>query len=172
VNAIEEAGERRRWNHTLTKTSRTGLHPRHRQHMGIQKQDFYEGAALYILLRSGDVRTIRHDAPYFIINDKTLVYIKYSTRKRSPWAFSVAPEEQLSLQSAAKEAPLFLGLVCGDDGVAALAFQHYMAVAAPRPTSAHLACYRNHGEHYEIRGPDGRLPHKIAPSEWQRLARM
>ena len=53
--------------------------------MAIKKQEFYEGAALHMLIRSGDVQTLGYDDPYFYINGTTIVYIKYSTKKRHPW---------------------------------------------------------------------------------------
>ena len=53
--------------------------------MAISKQDFYEGAAVYLLARTGNATSIRYDPPFFLINASLLVYLKYSTRTRSPW---------------------------------------------------------------------------------------
>lgn len=137
--------------------------------MAIKKQEFYEGAALYLLARSGGIASIRYEPPFFLLNDRLLVYLKYSTRGRSPWGFTFMPDEQVLLQVRASKSQVVIGLICGADGVAALNYDAYRSVAAPRKSAVHIACYRRHGEHYEVNAPDGRLDRKIAPSNWQRI---
>lgn len=137
--------------------------------MAIKKQEFYEGAALHILARTGGITSIRYEAPFFLLNDQVLVILKYSTRGRSPWGFTFMPDEQVLLQNRAAEFKIIIGLICGADGVAAFTFDAYRSVATPRKSAVHIACYRQHGEHYEVNGPDGRLDGKVAPSNWQRI---
>jgi hypothetical protein len=136
--------------------------------MSIRKQDFYEGAALNVLARTNQVKSIRYDAPLYVINGRVLVLLKYCTKVRSPWGFTFTPDEQLTLQKAGKQ-DLAIGLICGSDGIAAVSYSSYLTVAAPRPSAIHLACYRDYWEHYEISGPDGTLDRKVSPSSWQRL---
>jgi hypothetical protein len=64
---------------------------------------------------------------------------------------------------------MVIGLICGADGVAAFTYEEYLRVATPRDFALHFACYRQHGEHYEVNGPDGKLYGKVAPSNWQRI---
>jgi len=135
----------------------------------IKKQEFYEGAALHVLARTGGITSIRYDAPFFLLNNQLLVYLKYSTRGRSPWGFTFMPEEQVLMHDRASESKVVIGLICGGDGVAAVTFDDYRSVAAPRESAIHIACYRQHGEHYEVNGPDGKLDRKVAPSNWQRI---
>ena len=137
--------------------------------MAIKKQEFYEGAAVYLLARSNVIATIRYESPFFLINDKLSVYLKHSTRVRSPWAFTFTPEEQRLLMKEAPNRKIVIGLVCGADGVATLTYDAYQTVAAHRTSAVHISCYREHGEHYEVNGPDGRLDWKVAPSNWQRI---
>ena len=137
--------------------------------MAIKKQEFYEGAALYLLARTGAITSIRYEAPFFLLNDHLLVYLKYSTKGRSPWGFTFMPDEQVLLQKRASQFKIVIGLICGADGVAAISYDAYRSVAAPRKSAVHIACYRKHGEHYEVNGPDGRLDGKVAPSNWQRI---
>lgn len=137
--------------------------------MGIKKQEFYEGAALYLLARAGAIASIRYEAPFFVLNGNLLVYLKYSTRGRSPWSFTFMPDEQVLLQSKASRSRVVIGLICGADGVAAVNYDAYLSVAALRKSAIHVACYRQHGEHYEVNGPDGMLGKKIAPSNWRRI---
>jgi hypothetical protein len=137
--------------------------------MAIKKQEFYEGAALHLLARSRGITSIRYEAPFFLLNDQLSVYLKYSTRGRSPWGFTFMPDEQVILQERASEFEIVIGLICGADGVAAVTYGAYRSIAAPSASALHIACFRQHGEHYEVSGPDGSLERKIAPSNWQRI---
>jgi hypothetical protein len=139
-------------------------------HMGIQKQEYYEGAALHQLIRglSGPT-SICHSPPFFVFGGSLQVHLKYSTGKRSPWGFTFMPEEQVLLQQHAEVMPLVIGLVCGADGVAALPYDDYAHVARIRGAALRVSCKRGHRQHFEICGPDGVLPGKVAPSDWARL---
>jgi hypothetical protein len=138
--------------------------------MGIQKQQFYEGAALHQLIRGTAGRmSIVHSSPFFTINDRLTVHLKYCTAKRSPWSFTFTPLEQLDLLRAASQSDLIIGLICGADGVSALPFADYAKIAQHRETSLRISCKRLYRKHFEVTGPDAILPRKIAPSEWVNL---
>jgi len=137
--------------------------------MAIKKQEFYEGAALHQLARSGGVNGIRYEAPFFLLNNRVFVHLKYSTKGRSPWGFTFTPDEQTLLHNRASRSSVVIGLICGADGVAAFSYDSYRTIAAPRKSAVHIACYRQHGKHYEVNGPDGVLDEKVAPSEWRQL---
>jgi hypothetical protein len=79
------------------------------------------------------------------------------------------PDEQELLLTKALDSKIVLGLICGSDGVAAISYDDYRTIAPPRKSSVHIACYREHREHYEVNGPDGTLAEKIPPSNWQRI---
>jgi hypothetical protein len=137
--------------------------------MPIRKQEFYEGAALHLLIRSGGITGIQYEPPLFVVSNRLLIYLKYSTKGRSPWGFTFTPDEQSLLQSKVSQLNIVIGLICGSDGVAAVTYEAYSRIAALRKSAVHVACYRHHGEHYEVSGPDGTLGRKIAPSHWQRI---
>jgi hypothetical protein len=137
--------------------------------MTIKKQEFYEGAALHIAARTGGVSRVRYETPFFVFNDQLFALLKYSTRGRSPWGFTFTVGEQNILQARGTRSAITIGLICGADGVAAIGYDSYLSIAAPRNVAIHLACYRGYGEHYEISGPDGTLDRKVAPSNWQKL---
>lgn len=137
--------------------------------MPFRKQEFYEGAALHVIARAGQVRSIRYAAPFFLFNDWLSVMLKYSTKGRSPWGFTFTTEEQKLLQRSGERSTTALGLICGGDGIAALSYDAFLKLALPRESTIHIACYRDHGEHYEVSGPDGVLERKIAPSSWQKI---
>ncbi|KLD77943.1 hypothetical protein FZ025_05925 [Xanthomonas hyacinthi] len=138
--------------------------------MGIQKQEFYEGAALYQVIRgSSGLTSISRSPPLFVLDGRLQVHLKYSTAKRSPWGFTFMPDEQLLLRQRAQEMPLVIGLICGADGVAALPYEAYARVAQVKSAALHISCRRSHRQHFEIGGPDGVLPNKVAPSDWVKL---
>ena len=137
--------------------------------MAIKKQEFYEGAALHLLARTGGITSIRYESPFFLLNRNLQVYLKYSTKGRSPWGFTFTPDEQAILREKAPPIKTVIALICGADGVAAFTYESYLKIAAPRSSAVHVACYRKHGEYYEVNGPDGRLDGKVSPSNWRRI---
>jgi len=137
--------------------------------MAIQKQEFYEGAALHLVARTGQMDRIRYQAPFFLFNDRLLVLLKYSTKVRSPWGFTFTADEQKLLHTKAAKFNTAIGLICGADGVAAISYQSYLTVAAPSTSAIHVSCYRQHRAHYEVSGPDGILERKVSPSSWQKI---
>jgi hypothetical protein len=137
--------------------------------MGIQKQEFYEGAALHQIIRRANGTRITYAAPLFVVDDIVQLHLKYSTAIRSPWSFTFTPDEQAVLHGRASDMPLVIGLICGADGIATVSFDNFMKIAGQRKTAVRVACYRRHREHFEVSGPDGTIPGKIPPSSWQRL---
>lgn len=138
-------------------------------HMAIQKQEFYEGAALHQLIRGCGGVKITFVAPFFELNDRIRVHLKYSTGVRSPWGFTFMPEEQRLLASESEQRPIVVGLVCGADGVAAVPSELLLVIARPRDVAVRVACARRHRGHFEVSGPDGVAPGKIPPSNWLRI---
>lgn len=138
--------------------------------MGIRKQEFYEGAALHLLVRGDGINSVRYTPPFFTFNDEVVVLIKYSTKSRSPWGFTFAFQERQMMADAALEAPLHIALVCGADGVVAISHETFKSLIPESTTSSvRVACFRNHGEHYRVRGPIGHFERKISRSRWQTL---
>lgn len=137
--------------------------------MAIRKQDFYEGAALYSLLKAAGAAHVRYDAPFFVINDRVALYLKYSTRVRSPWGFTFSAEEHSLLERPLAAGAVTVALICGEDGIACLGIDAFKTIACNKGSASRIACFRRHGEHYEISGPDGALDHKVPPSSWRRL---
>ncbi len=137
--------------------------------MPIKKQEFYEGAAIYRLARNAQDFNIQYRAPFFLINKKRLIFLKYSTQIRSPWAFTFTVDEQAQLHDSTLKFPIVIGLICGADGVAALNFRSFQKIAPAKKTALHIACRRSHGSHYEISGPKGKASNKISPSAWQKI---
>jgi hypothetical protein len=139
--------------------------------MGIQKQEFYEGAALHQLVRGSLGLRISYSAPFFVVDDRLQIHLKYSTGVRSPWGFSFLPEEQKLMRTRSTDLPLVIGLICGSDGVAALPYEKYQQAATVRDVAVWVSCARLHREHFEVSGPDATVAGKISPSDWPRLTK-
>jgi hypothetical protein len=137
--------------------------------MVIKKQEFYEGAALHLLARAGGIESIQYESPFFLLNDQLLVLLKYCTKGRSPWAFTFTGDEQAIMQKKAARSRIVIGLVCGADGVATVTYDAFLSVAMPRESPVHIACYRQFNKHYEVKGPDGNVAGKVAPSNWFKI---
>jgi hypothetical protein len=137
--------------------------------MALRKQEFYEGAALYLVAKAGGVKRVQYEHPFFVLNERVSVLLKYSTRGRSPWGFTFTTDEQHGLAARSTEMKTLVGLICGSDGIAAVAYRSFVGVAPVTKISIHIACYRAHGKHYEVRGPLGSLDRKVAPSSWQKV---
>lgn len=137
--------------------------------MAIKKQEFYEGAALHLLARSGRIARLTYQPPFFVLNNDYLVLLKYCTKVRSPWGFTFTPDEQASLKQRGADYTTYIGLICGADGIAAVPYDQYRIIAAFRTSALHVSCFRKHREHYEVNGPDGSLERKVAPSDWQKI---
>jgi hypothetical protein len=135
----------------------------------IKKQEFYEGAALHLLARTGGLTSIRYEPPLFILNDRLSLHLKYSTKGRSPWGFTFTPDEQILLQVKAAASKIAIGLICGADGVATFTYDAYRSIATPRKSALRIACFRQYGKYYEVNGPDGTLNGKISPSNWLKI---
>lgn len=139
--------------------------------MAIRKHEFYEGAALHQLIREGVIVDIKHDPPFFLVNQDSLIYLKYNTRGRSPWGFTFTLKERSLLEDRSGLFTIIIGLVCGADGIAALKYHEFSTIVNIRKTPIRIACQRKHGHHYLISGPDGTLQKRIPPSLWRRLFR-
>jgi hypothetical protein len=137
--------------------------------MSIKKQDFYEGAALYQLLRTNAVERVAYAHPFFVLNDQTAVLLKYTTRNDSPWSFAFTPAELVELGHDNKPFNYFVGLVCGSDGIVTLSLRQIRKVIANDGKSARIGCYRKHDQQYEVRGPLGILDRKISRSNWVKI---
>lgn len=137
--------------------------------MPIQKQEFYEGAAIHQLIRGSSGARVMYAPPLFVFDERLQVHLKYSTAKRSPWNFTFVPDEQVLLLARAEMMSLVIGLICGADGIAALPYSDYVCIASMRDAALRVSCRRNHRQRFEISGPDGTLPGKVALADWSNL---
>lgn len=137
--------------------------------MTIKKQEFYEGAALYQLLKTNAVERVSFANPFFILNDEIAVLLKYSTSKDSPWNFVFTGNELAELRHLETAFTYHVGLVCGSDGVVSLQRSQVLDLVGDCDANARVGCYRRHDQLYQVNGPTGPLRKKISRQSWVRI---
>jgi len=108
------------------------------------------------------------DNASYVINDGIGIYIKYSSKRMSPWRFSFQKEHQDEiLEMKNKLGEVYTVFVCNDDGIACLSFDELKGVLdTHHDTVEWVSVARGPREKYEIRGHDGKLRLKIGNSDF------
>src|SRR5690349_1144142 len=115
--------------------------------MAIKKQEFYEGAALHLLARSGRLSSVRYAAPFFLLNNELNVFLKYSTKDHRHFGIALSGEDQLVDRVKASVSKITDALECGADSIAVFGSDANSTIAASRKAAIHNACYRQCGVH-------------------------
>ncbi|MFA5000008.1 MAG: hypothetical protein WC545_01445 [Patescibacteria group bacterium] len=134
----------------------------------IDKQEFYYGSALIRALNSQKCSNIKRFGIGYLINDKSAVLIKYSTKVKSPWRFIISSEEvNFLLESEKLWVKGVIALVCGGDGVCAIDWAE--ASTLLDGAVMWLSAKRNFNEQYAVAGPNGKLSHKVPLQDWPEI---
>ncbi|KKE80045.1 hypothetical protein NSA56_10135 [Oceanobacillus caeni] len=92
--------------------------------MKIQIQDLYHGAVLSQISEHPSFHALKKvDSEYghYLVNQDTRLFVKYLTKKSSPWNFKFSVSEMQSIQHVMKKTNnVFLCLVCGQETICAL----------------------------------------------------
>ena len=134
----------------------------------IREYENYHGSVLSRLLHAagGDV-TLRAITEYgnvaYLVNQTTVLYIKYSSKRLSPWNFSFNSMHHVDILSLHKRfGKVVLALVCGDDGIVAINFEEFQhLLGLPSEKGAWIRCSRRRREMYAVKGIAGELDSKI-----------
>lgn len=146
--------------------------------MHIGKYEPHHGPVLSRIIKESDglnviIKPAYNKNSYFLttpqyINDESKyigIFIKYSTKRLTPWRFSIYKSEQEELEvfeTACKTA--FLILVCGKDGIACLNFDQLKEVLDENfEEHEWVSASRSYRKEYTIKGTDGKLSKKIPP---------
>lgn len=141
----------------------------------IKEFEFYHGAVLARLIHKSkhpieiEVYPTPSNSSYSI-NKNLGLFIKYSTKRMSPWRFTFAKEHQDEiLDMKNKLGEVFLLLVCGENGIIALSFDELKRILNEAHESIEwISVARNKNTEYTIKGSDGSLGHKISRSDFPR----
>ena len=135
----------------------------------LDKSAYYHGAAIVRLIDDERCRSIRKRGHLgYIVNDRTFLFLKYTTGARSPWGFTFDQEDVDRCAKMAEEYDdLYIGLICGGDGICALYWHEVIILLGT--TAGHISARRKHNHSYSLRGTEGTLTRKVPQNRWPSL---
>jgi len=133
--------------------------------------EFFHGMVFARLVHSVEGRVSIERFPAasnasYVVNGSIGLYIKYCTKRMTPWRFTFRKEHQSELQAIkAKLGSVFIVLVCNDDGLVCLAYDELMKIIenAREPTEW-VSATRRPREMYAVKGSSGPLEFKVGAS--------
>jgi hypothetical protein len=131
----------------------------------IEKLEFYHGAALVRLVEDGRCKSVGKNECGYLVNGDRSVLVKYTTKTRSPWRFTVSEDDIARFDLAARQFVIcVIVLVCGGDGVCSVTWKAAREVLGDSP--GWLAAKRSFNGCYAVSGPAGALKKKIPLNQW------
>ncbi len=131
----------------------------------IHKQEFYHGVAIIRLLESEHYQNVQKHNLGYTVNNETFVFLKYSTKARSPWRFTFSRDDTERLNSLANSFKrIVIALVCGGDGICPITYRE--ATELLGNDGAWISARRNFNEQYGVAGPQGKLKNKVSLLQW------
>jgi hypothetical protein len=107
----------------------------------------------------------------YIVNQKSVIYIKYSQKRLPPWNYTFLKEHVSDLKLIAENNPrVFVLLVCNEDGVCCLDWLEFNTIISIENEDypKWISVTRQKGEKYFVKGRDGELKHKIGNIDFPR----
>jgi hypothetical protein len=108
------------------------------------------------------------DNAAYVVDGTKGIYIKYSSKRLSPWHFSFQKRHQDKIMEMKQNiGEVFLLLVCNDDGVVVLTFDELKQLLDEHhQTVEWISATRNRRQMYSIKGSDGRLSFKVGKDDF------
>lgn len=139
----------------------------------IKEYEFYHGVVFTKLFQNCQNNLSIKPYPSssnasYILNDSIGLYIKYSTKRLSPWRFSFQKEHQDEiLEMKNKLGQVFLLLVCGEDGVVTLSFSELKKLLDENHGQVEwISAARTLNKEYTVKGSDGGLERKVGKTDF------
>lgn len=106
----------------------------------------------------------------YAINDDVGIYIKYSTKRMSPWRFSFLAEHKNEIEEMHSIVDnVFIVLVCNTDGIVCLNYNELKNLLSDDNENIEwISATRSKREKYSIAGSAGSLHIKIGNSDFPR----
>ena len=104
----------------------------------------------------------------YVVNETFGIYIKYSTKRMTPWRFTFRKEhkEEIDLMKRLFN-EVFLILVCNDDGLVCLDYSELMDILEnQRDRMEWISASRHKREMYTVKGPNGQLDLKVGQKDF------
>ena len=143
--------------------------------MPIRETDFFYGVVLFRLTEGSvpvSVAQLSCDTRgAYLVDNKAPLFIKYTSKRLSPWSFSFTREQQEEILRAKTEyGAVFVALVCGHDGICCLSFDQLKCVLDHVHEDVEwVRVSRRRKESYSVKGADGELRGKISDIDFPRV---
>lgn len=104
----------------------------------------------------------------YVVNDFVGIYIKYSSKRMTPWRFTFTKEHQDEIEVLKKSFNrVFLILVCNDDGIVCLSYSELKKILDSHHDPIEwISATRHKREMYGVKGSNGTLDFKIGKSDF------
>ena len=104
----------------------------------------------------------------YIVNGTVGIYVKYSSKRMTPWRFTFRKEHQNEIELMKKHCErVFLLLVCYDDGVVCLSYQELKQILDNQHDPIEwISATRHKREMYAVKGSNGELDFKIGQNQF------
>lgn len=139
----------------------------------IKEFEFFHGLVFARILhgtqRPISIRTFPSESnASYVVNDFIGIYIKYSSKRMTPWHFTFKKEHQEEIELMNKNLEnVFLLLVCNDDGIVCLSYDELKQILDDQHGDIEwISAARNKREMYAVKGSDGKLGFKIGPNDF------
>lgn len=143
----------------------------------IPEADFYHGVALVRLAKGlGEPLCVQARADLgagsFEVSGRLLLLIKFSSKRLTPWTFTFPERQVRACVAYAALRPIMLCLVCGSDGIVAVANETAISLlgSPPEGSQSWIRASRRKRERYGVSGLGGDLRTKVADADLERLA--
>ena len=102
-------------------------------------------------------------AGFYVLNDEIPMFVKYTTKRHSPWSFTFIHSHQVQQQTYYEQfGECLMVFVCGRDGIVALSHNDFRNVLDENfETQESVTIKRRHAKMYQISGRDGKLGYKV-----------
>lgn len=104
----------------------------------------------------------------YVVNDTIGIYIKYSSKRMTPWRFTFRKEHQDEIDLMKYNLKsLFLLLVCNDDGVVCLSYTELKKILDNQHNPIEwISATRHKREMYAVKGSNGELNFKVGQNDF------
>ena len=137
----------------------------------VSENEKYHGVVFSRLLKTNKNLQISKftdvSSSSYIVNNVGL-YIKYSTKRMSPWNFTFLSAQQDEIEMIHKNfGRVFIALVCGSDGIVALSYDELKQVLDSNISDVErIGISRPPRGKYRVTGTDGKLKRAIGDNEF------
>jgi hypothetical protein len=139
----------------------------------IREFEFFHGLVfariLHATQRPLSIRPFESESnSSYVLNEQIGVYIKYSSKRMTPWRFTFLKSHQTEidvLKSSLQS--VFLLLVCNDDGVVCLRYLELKQILDSQHEPIEwISATRHRHEMYAVKGSNGALDFKIGKNDF------